>query len=490
MKNTLFSHQLTGARRSPVFAKDIGIKVLMGFLFFIIFMELLGGGFYIGRKLAEESSNPLIDITKYGFYFFGAMLLMRSTLQKLPTMAVTPYLLLPIKKSKLVNFVLTKPLINVLNLLPFALLAPMLLALHQFVTGYEVLMIFTTLLICDLCINYLAIYIKRIQIKHEFVFYLFLAFIAAFVLLDTFGLVDFASISATTFGAIIANPALLIIPFAMFVGAYFLNYNLLINNFTLEDFGKAESNNRGSLESVTYLQRFGKIGEFMLLEMKMIIRNKRTRTLLLMAPMFLLYGMLFYTKPDFESMGGFLIFIGLFITGGFIMSFGLYFFAWESGHFDLILTANNSYHDYVKAKYYLMVASSVIMFLLSIPYVYYGVHILLVNTVAALFNIGVNTLLLLYFATNNEKYMDLSKGSAFNYQGVSGRHFVLMLPLLVVPIIIYAPFSLAGYPNIGLMFIGFVGVAGVVFNDKLIAAITKRFISKRHQMAEGFRIKS
>jgi len=489
MRNTLFGHQLAGAKRSPIFAKDIGIKILMGFLFFIIFLELFGGGFYLGSKLAEESSNPLVDIIKYGFYFFGSVMLMRFALQKLPTMAVTPYLLLPVKKSKLVNFVLTKPLFNILNLLPFALVLPLLLGIRNYITSGEVLIIFATLLVCDLFVNYLTIYIKRIQIKYESVFYIFLAATLSFVLLDSFNIVDFSALSADAFGAILSNPLWLLAPVVLLIGAYYLNFNLLINHFTLEDFGKSESKNRGSLETVTYLQRFGKIGEFMLLEMKMIVRNKRTRTLLLMAPLFLLYGMFFYTNPTYKDMGGFLIFVGLFITGGFIMSFGLYFFAWESGHFDLVLTANNSYSDYVKAKYYLMVGSAFVMFLLSIPYAYFGVNILLINTVSFLFNVGVNTLLLLYFATNNEKHMDLSKGSAFNYQGVSGRHFVLMFPLLVGPMLIYAPFSLAGFPTVGLLVIGFLGLIGIIFNEKLLALITDKFISRRHRMAEGFRQK-
>jgi len=489
MRNTLFGHQLAGAKRSPIFAKDIGIKVLMGFLFSIIFLELFGGGFYLGSKLAEESSNPLVEITRYGFYFFGSIMLMRFTLQKLPTMAVTPYLLLPIKKSKLVNFVLTKPLFNILNLLPFALVLPLLLGIRNYVTSSEVLIIFATLFVCDLFVNYLTIYIKRIQIKYEFVFYVFLAAILVFVLLDSFNIVDFATISANTFGAIISNPLLILAPAVLMVGAYYLNFNLLINHFTLEDFGKSESKNRGSLETVTYLQRFGKIGEFMLLEMKMIVRNKRTRSLLLMSPLFLLFGIFFYTNPSYQGMNGFLIYVGVFITGILMMNFGLYFFAWESGHFDLVLTANNSYSDYVKAKYYLMVSSAFVMFLLSIPYVYFGVNILLINTVTFLFNIGVNALLLLYFATNNEKHMDLSKGSAFNHQGISGRHYVIMLPLFMGPMLIYAPFAIAGFPTVGLLFIGLLGIVGIIFNEKLLALITNKFMSRRHRMAEGFRKK-
>ncbi|MDE5419980.1 DUF5687 family protein [Labilibaculum sp. DW002] len=490
MKNfTLLSHQWKAATRSAAASKSVGIKILMGFIFFILFLELLGGGFYLGSTLAENSQNPIADLTRYGLYFFLAILMSRYMLQKLPTFMVTPYLNLPIKKSKLVNFILTKPLFNSLNVLPLSFALAITFGLHKHLDAYTFWMIFSCVIIGDLFVNYLSIYIKRVQIKHEYVFYIFLASFASFLLLDQFNVVNFQAISSDLFMQVIQNPLWLLAGILLFAIAYYLNFLLLYKHFSLEDFGKGDSNQRSSLENLNYLDRFGKIGTFALLELKMCVRNKRTRTMLFMTPLFLLYGLFFYSNPTYLEMNGFLIFIGLFISGGFMMSFGLYFFAWESGHFDLMLTANNTYKDYIKAKYFLMLSTSTIIFLLSTFYVFFGIEILIINSVCFLFNIGVNSLLLLYFATNNNKHMDLSKGSAFNYQGVSGRHFVLMIPLLVLPILIYLPFSLMDQTNAGFALIGGLGILGLLFREKMLDLITQRFISKRHTMSEGFRNK-
>lgn len=490
MKNfTLLSHQWKAATRSAAASKSVGIKILMGFIFFILFLELLGGGFYLGSTLAENSQNPIADLTRYGLYFFLAILMSRYMLQKLPTFMVTPYLNLPIKKSKLVNFILTKPLFNSLNVLPLSFALAITFGLHKHLDAYTFWMIFSCVIIGDLFVNYLSIYIKRVQIKHEYVFYIFLASFASFLLLDQFNVVNFQAISSDLFMQVIQNPLWLLAGILLFAMAYYLNFQLLYKHFSLEDFGKGDSNQRSSLENLNYLDRFGKIGTFALLELKMCVRNKRTRTMLFMTPLFLLYGLFFYSNPTYLEMNGFLIFIGLFISGGFMMSFGLYFFAWESGHFDLMLTANNTYKDYIKAKYFLMLSTSTIIFLLSTFYVFFGIEILIINSVCFLFNIGVNSLLLLYFATNNNKHMDLSKGSAFNYQGVSGRHFVLMIPLLVLPILIYLPFSLMDQTNAGFALIGGLGILGLLFREKMLDLITQRFISKRHTMSEGFRNK-
>jgi hypothetical protein len=450
---------------------------------------LLGAGFYLGSALAEKSKNPIADLSRYGFYFLLAILMGRFMLQKLPTFMVRPYLNLPIKKSKLVNFILTKPLFNSLNILPLSLVLAITMGLRDHLDAYTFWVIFASVVIGDLFVNYLSIYIKRVQIKHEYVFYLFLATVAGLLLMDQFQIIKLQAISSTVFMQIIQTPLWLLLGLSLIAMAYYLNFQLLYKHFSLEDFGKGDSNNRSSLENLNYLDRFGKIGAFVLLELKMCVRNKRTRTMLYMMPIFLLYGLFFYTNPTYLEMNGFLIFVGVFISGGFMMSFGLYFFAWESGHFDLMLTANNTYKDYIKAKYALMLSTSSIIFLLSTLYVFFGVEILIINTACFLFNVGVNSLLLLYFATNNNKHMDLSKGSAFNYQGVGGRHFVLMIPLLVIPIFIYLPFGIMDQARMGFALIGTLGILGLLFREKMLDLITRRFISKRYTMSEGFRNK-
>jgi hypothetical protein len=486
-KFTLISHQWKAAIRSPAVSKSVGIRIFMGFIFFIVLLELFAGGYNIGLALAKNSENPVSDLLGYGFYLLLAVLVARYMLQKLPTFMVAPYLPLPIEKSKLVNFTLTKPLFNALNILPISFILSITMGMHEHLNAYTFWMIIAFVIVGDLFVNYLSIYIKRVQIKHEYVFYLFLGTIAVLLLLDQLKVVNLPAISSAIFMQALHQPLWLLLGILLFGMAYYLNFQLLYKHFSLEDFGNGDSNQRSSLESFSYLSRFGKIGAFALLELKMYVRNKRPRTMLFVAPLFLLYGLLFYTNPTYQEVSGFLILIGIFISGGFMMNFGLYFFAWESGHFDLMLTANNTYKDYIKAKYFLMLATSTIIFLLSTFYIYFGVIILIINSVCFLFNIGVNSLLLLYFATNNTKHMDLSKGSAFNYQGVSGRHFVLIIPLLLIPMFIYLPFGIMDQSNLGFALIGILGTLGLLLREKILNLITRRFIRERYKMSEGFR---
>lgn len=203
---TLLSHQWKAATRSAEVSKSAGVKTFTGFIFFILFLELLGAGFYLGSALAENSKNAIADLTSYGLYFFLAILMGRYLLQKLPTFMVTPYLNLPIKKSKLVNFILTKPLFNSLNILPLSFAIAITIALSKHLDAHTFWMIFTSVIIGDLFVNYLSIYIKRVQIKHEYVFYIFLASVAGLLLLDQFKIVNLQAISSNVFMQVIENP--------------------------------------------------------------------------------------------------------------------------------------------------------------------------------------------------------------------------------------------------------------------------------------------
>lgn len=52
---TLLSHQWKAATRSAGASKSAGINIYMGFVFFVLFLELLVGGFYLGSELAKNS---------------------------------------------------------------------------------------------------------------------------------------------------------------------------------------------------------------------------------------------------------------------------------------------------------------------------------------------------------------------------------------------------------------------------------------------------
>ena len=182
-----------------------------------------------------------------------------------------------------------------------------------------------------------------------------------------------------------------------------------------------------------------------------------------------------------------LIFVGTFMTGGMTMNYLNYAFGYESNHFDGILTSRVDMDLYIKAKLSIGMLISTVCFIITIPYLFFDIEILLINFVTFLFNLGFLSFVLLYMATFNKKRMDLSKGSSFNYQGVGAANWLVLLPAFILPLLIFVPFWLLGYRYAGLAAIGFVGIVGLLTRKIWIKAIERNFYKRKYVMAEGFR---
>jgi len=224
-----------------------------------------------------------------------------------------------------------------------------------------------------------------------------------------------------------------------------------------------------------------------MLELRLLWRHKRTRSIIYMAPIFLGYGFFFYPNPVYRDMAGFLIFVGIFMTGGMMLNYTNYCFSYESNYFDNILANYKDINLYIRVKYIIAISISTICYILTIPYVFFGTDIFLINTMTYFYNIGFLSIVLFYFATFSKKRMDLSKNAAFNYQGLGASHWLSMLPAFLLPVFIYLPFSFFDLQNTGFIFIGALGLGGLLFYKSMLNFILKQFYKNKYKMAEGFR---
>jgi hypothetical protein len=104
-----------------------------------------------------------------------------------------------------------------------------------------------------------------------------------------------------------------------------------------------------------------------------------------------------------------------------------------------------------------------------------------------LYNIGINTIVIMNMAMWEPQKIDLKKGAAFNYEGVGAAQWLMGLPLLVGPYLFYLPFGMMGYPTMGLIAIALMGVVGIAFRPYLLNLTTARLLKRKHSIASGFR---
>jgi len=219
----------------------------------------------------------------------------------------------------------------------------------------------------------------------------------------------------------------------------------------------------------------------------MLIRHKRTRGVLVMAPLFVLYGLFFYPNDIYEGFSGILLFIGVMISGMFVLSYGQFMSGWEGSHFDRLLSERISVHNYYYAKLWLFWPICTLMYILSIPYFVFSWKIVFINLMALFFNLGVTPLIIFFFSLYNYKKIDMSGGAAFNWQGMSAKQFVLMLPIILIPIIIYLPFSIFGSEIYGQIAVGATGLINLIFMKRWVNLFAKEFQKKKYKIAAGFR---
>jgi len=474
--------------RSSYWQKNIAINILMVFfaLYFVVVFVGLGFGLLFILKKAFPDQDPFTIANNYLFYWIIGDLLMRFFLQKLPVMSVKPLLTLPIKRSTVVNFVLGKSALSFFNFLPLFAIIPFSIMLIR--DGNDASMVLTWMLmmiLVVLIINFLNFIIEAFSAESELSFLPIIGLVSVLFALNYFEILPMTTLIGSAFLAVAHNPLLILIPIVILILCYKFNFNILKRKLYLDNSLKSKVTEVEAAD-LSWTNRFGDIAPFMQLDLKLIWRNKRTKSMAMLLVIGVLYGLFFYPQPMYREMTFMSAFIGIFSTGFFLINFGQFIPAWDSGYYKLLMSQNIKYEQYLRSKFILMVMSVVILFVLGIPYVYFGYKILIAHFAAAIYNIGVNTHVILWGGSFNRKKIDLDKKAAFNYQGTGAVQWLIGIPLMIVPMGLFALVNwLVGFgAAVALLII--LGVVGIVFHKKLMAGITKKYLDSKYKMIDAF----
>jgi hypothetical protein len=246
---------------------------------------------------------------------------------------------------------------------------------------------------------------------------------------------------------------------------------------------KVEEANTSDL---SWANKLGDIAPFIKNDIRLIWRNKRTKSVFLMSFLFLFYGLVFFTQKTYSEMPAMLMFASLFITGGFTLNYGQFIPAWDSAHYKMLMSQSFRYRKFLESKWFLMVAMTSILYFLSFPYLYFGADIFLMITAGAIFNIGFNSLFLLYAGSFNRKKIDLTKGGFGNTQGTSATQFIIVIPLMLFPMALFWVFdTFVGY-NSGFIVVASIGIVSLLLKNYAMNFIEKKYIKDKYVMINAF----
>ena len=83
--------------------------------------------------------------------------------------------------------------------------------------------------------------------------------------------------------------------------------------------------------------------------------------------------------------------------------------------------------------------------------------------------------------------MDLDKSSIFNYEGMGAAQFLMGIPMLGLPYLIYLPISFFMSDLLGLVVLGSIGIVGIIFCRQIAFLLVDKVMHDRYEISSTFR---
>ena len=492
LQRELQKHQWKAFVRHPAFQKNIILKVFMGICFAILGAEFFLLGLFLDRLLLQTGlGDNAIDIFNSALLY---LLLFDFTIKyifkKLKSMQIAPYLTLPVKRKNLFNFLLIKEFSNIWNLYFLFLVVPF--AFRSITPDFG---FFATLsyiiFFYSLCIGNSLLVNAADYISKRKAWFVIIPFIAVAAIIGIAVIPDIHfGVFTVKLGQWILHHNLLvwICQLLILAGLWLWNLSLMREGLYRELQGKKVSS-KSRMFNISFLDRFGEIGNFINLEIKMLWRAKRLKQQLfaLVIMLFFFYFIL-YSSAASQSYNFFnLLFFGIFSLGGLGLIMSQFMFTAESSFFDGLMARNHSLINMLKGKYYLYVAYGFLVALLMMIPVAHGKLTFLFVISLFFYTSGLVFFGMFQNAVYNKSYMDLFDGGMMNWKGTSGNMVVttllgMLLPFILV-FIIHVIFSL----KVTCYFMLITGLVFTLTHNIWLKWIYKRFLKRKYTNMEGFR---
>lgn len=476
--------------RAASFKTNLGFKILMifGALWLAGSLLMMGvGAFFLLEDL--EKGDPLRLINQFLVYYLVFDLVFRYALQKMPITNIKPLSYLPFKKSAVVHYAMGKVVLSFFNWSHAFFFVPFSIVLLA--QGYDVIGVIgwhIGIMALIYCSNFLNVLVNN----KDSILYPVGAVFAALAACQYFKFFDITTYTAPFFDALYTMPWTAILPFVLALVLYYLAF-LYFKTHMYLDAGLASKKAIAKTEDYGWLDRFGKLGVFLKNDIKLILRNKRSKTTVITSVLFLFYGLLFFTGAV-EAYEGpmWSIFAGIFVSGGFLFTFGQFVPSWDSSYYPLMMSQNIQYREYLNSKWYLISIATVISTILASFYLFFGLDAYLAVLVGAIYNVGVNSYLVLWGGAYIKTPMDLtsSKKAFGDKQSFNIKTMLLTLPKLFLPMVIYALGYYLVNAMVGYVLVALAGLLGFAFKNWVFKKIEQVYKKEKYKTLLAYKQKS
>ena len=410
-------NQKLAAKRNPAFDRNRFAKFLIYFMvaFWAAYLIFIGVMLSFAFEDIFPSMEPYHIMNQGLIYLLILDFLLRFMLQPAMSQEIKPYLLMPVKKNKLVDTLLLQSGISSYNFFWFFLIIPF--ALLTIIRFYGL-----TGILCYLCGIWLLMVNRKLQL-----------------------------------------------------------------HFIYNEIAKVEDTKMKHVSEYKFLDRYGDVGEYLRLELKLCFRNKTVKTQFRMGFIIMLAFSALIAFTDVYDGTGMINFICIYnfailsiMTLGQVMSF-------EGNYLDGLMSRKESIYNLLRAKYYLNCIIVFIPFLIMMIPVAKGKIPFLMALSYMLFTAGFVFAMMLQLAVYNKKTLPLNANVMRSNRGSSLFQTIIISCAFFLPLIINKALTAFFEQDTACIIMMIIGLLLIATHNIWIKNIYNRFMKRRYENMEGFR---
>ena len=416
--------------------------------------------------------------------------LIRFPFQKTPTQEVKPYLLLPVRRNRLIDFLLIRSGLSGFNFIWMFLFVPFaFITVMKFYGLWGVLTYNLGIWLLMVLNNYWFLLCRTLLGERIWWVLLPVAVYGGLALgmflPDNSPVFDwslelgegFITGNVWAFLAVLAG-----------IGLMWWVNSRVIRRLIYDELNKTEDSTVRvkKLSEYKFLDRYGLVGEYMRLELKLMLRNKicRKSLITIVCAVAVISAVIGFTDIYDGALSEFWVLYNYVIVT--LLSFST-LMGYEGNYMDGLMTRRESIFALLRAKYALYTAALIVPFLLMLPGVVTGKQTLLQSVSWLLFTAGPVSFCFFQVAVYNNRTVDLNaKMTARSNQG-TGLQQLMAFAAFFLPAVVYAPLGLVFGETVARWTLIALGLGFILTSRLWIRNVYRRLMQRRYQNMEGFR---
>lgn len=434
-------HRNLSEKRSPIFESNKAAKWMVGIMSstVVIYLVMFAIVFALDANASHRftameymvAQMPLVLIADF---------LARLMFQQTPSQLVKPYILLPVPRYVCIDSFILTSLLSWGNLLWFIMFVPFVLMSVCFSYGLLTSVLFLILAYLIILCSSQFYLICRTLFNNNIIWWTlpigtFLAIFLPWILRGYTAFLRFYAPVATGIehGNIIPHLGILAVLAVLIIINRRLQYVSV-----WQELGKQKVTKLKRVSEFSLFNRFDEVGEYLKLEIKLLMRNKNPRkTFLFAIVLVLLISMIiaFTSVYDSQFMTNFWCIYCFAIFGGMLL---IKVMSYEANYIETLFIHKENILKLLRAKYYFFCMLLLIPFILMLPMVFTGKWNIAMLVAYGVFTAGCQYCLIMQMAVYNKQKIALDekivgKGGIENsYMQILTEAIAFLFPLAII----------------------------------------------------------